>query len=131
MVSLIFFQVTLVCNSQYLVKMVTEYRACMASLASFDYIWLITLMHLNSGYRTKIRPQPNPILLKTDDGSLSRDKTGQPASVGLFCSRAPHRPNPIAISAVRIISVNETEGRIEVDGLDLLNGNIYHISYSH
>ena len=44
-----------------------------------------------------------------------------PETVGLFASRAPHRPNPIAMSALRIGSVDKIAGIIHVDGLDLLN----------
>jgi tRNA (Thr-GGU) A37 N-methylase len=33
--------------------------------------------------------------------------TPPPKQVGLFASRAPHRPNPIALSALEIISINK------------------------
>ena len=44
-----------------------------------------------------------------------------PSSVGLFASRAPHRPNPIALSALKVTHVDLTSGVIHVVGLDLLN----------
>ena len=35
---------------------------------------------------------------------------------------APHRPNPIALSALSVVSVDSKRGIIEVNGLDLLDG---------
>ena len=37
-----------------------------------------------------------------------------PARVGLFSSRAPHRPNPIALSALQIKKVDKENGTILV-----------------
>ena len=42
--------------------------------------------------------------------------------MGLFASRAPHRPNPIALSALKISHIDCAAGTITVLGLDLLNG---------
>jgi len=40
-------------------------------------------------------------------------------TVGVFCTDSPHRPNPIAITVVRLLKV---EGRrLRVDGLDLFD----------
>lgn len=40
--------------------------------------------------------------------------------VGVFCSDSPHRPNPIALSIVKLL---HREGRfLHVDGLDLFDG---------
>ena len=35
--------------------------------------------------------------------------------------RAPHRPNPIGLSALKIVHVDEAKGFIYVDGIDLIN----------
>ncbi|KAJ1436696.1 TsaA-like domain-containing protein [Ochromonadaceae sp. CCMP2298] len=87
-----------------------EFHECLTGLEGFDYVWAVTLMHLNSGFKTKIRPQPS-----------ADAETRTPQEVGLFASRAPHRPNPIALSALRVTGVNVTAGTIDVEGLDLLN----------
>ena len=39
---------------------------------------------------------------------------------GTLATRAPHRPNPIGLSALRLIRVEEN--RIYVEGIDLLDG---------
>jgi tRNA (adenine37-N6)-methyltransferase len=86
------------------------YEECLCDLDGFDYIWVIALMHRNKGFRTKIRPQPVPEAEKRP-----------PEQVGLFSSRAPHRPNPLALSALKIHSLDISQGTIYVEGLDLLN----------
>ena len=72
-------------------------------------------MNRNSGYKTMISPMPRP------------DAVAQPPKkVGLFASRAPHRPNPIALSALQIQSVNITEVKhpeyLTTSADDALNG---------
>ena len=41
--------------------------------------------------------------------------------VGLFATRSPHRPNPIAMTAVRLLELGE--GRLRVRGLDAYEGS--------
>ena len=74
-------------------------------LSGFDYCWVICYMHLNTGWRPLITPPRGP-----------RKKQG------VFATRAPHRPNHISLSALRVVSVDEAEGRVRVRGLDLLDG---------
>ena len=40
-------------------------------------------------------------------------------TVGVFCTDSPHRPNPIAITIVKLLKVEER--RLSVDGLDLFD----------
>ncbi len=58
-------------------------------------------------------------------------KLGGNRRIGVFASRSPHRPNPIGLSCVRLVSVEETSDRgavLVVDGADLKNGTpIYDI----
>lgn len=75
----------------------------LADLERFDRIWLITWMHLNGSRR---RPMVRP-------------PRGGPKR-GVFATRAPHRPNPLALSCVELIAI---EGReLVVRGLDLIDG---------
>ncbi|MFK7929532.1 MAG: tRNA (N6-threonylcarbamoyladenosine(37)-N6)-methyltransferase TrmO [Myxococcota bacterium] len=71
-------------------------------LEGFDRVWLITYLHLNGpGSRPLVRPP-----------------RGGPKR-GLFSTRAPHRPNALGLSAVRLLAV---QGRtLVVAELDLLN----------
>lgn len=72
-------------------------------LDGFDYVWVLAFLHLNQGFR--------PLLAPPRDREHKR---------GLFATRAPHRPNPLGLSAARILRV---EGpRVYLERLDLLNG---------
>ncbi|RYY84022.1 hypothetical protein EON63_10070 [archaeon] len=86
-----------------------EYRACLDDLKGFDYLWLIGLFHLNSGFKTHIHTRPvspeHPV----------------PSEVGLFSSRSPHRPNPLSLSALRIVNVSTAEGVVHVEGVDMMH----------
>ena len=65
-------------------------------LSSFGFIWLIFHFHLSRSFRGKVLPPR----------SLTRR--------GVFATRAPHRPNPIGMSLVRL-------ERIEAPCLDVLD----------
>ncbi|MBX7197186.1 MAG: tRNA (N6-threonylcarbamoyladenosine(37)-N6)-methyltransferase TrmO [Sandaracinaceae bacterium] len=80
------------------------------SLEGFDYLWVIYVFHLNDGASTGQTRWP----------ALVRPPRDPEHQHGLFATRAPHRPNPIGLSALRIARI---EGRaIHVRGLDLLDG---------
>lgn len=70
-------------------------------LEGFEYLWVISWMHLNHGWRNKVAV---PGFQKK----------------GLLSTRAPHRPNPIGLSAVRLLRVEDL--RIVVERTDLLDG---------
>jgi len=72
-------------------------------LAGFDYAWIVAWLHLNDGWNPTVVPPRGP-------------KTKR----SLFATRAPHRPNPIGLSAARITRV---EGRVvHLARVDLLDG---------
>ena len=48
----------------------------------------------------------------------SSRRTGGP--IGVFCKRSPHRPNPIGLSRVRLIAIDDTT--LTVGGLDCTDG---------
>lgn len=74
-------------------------------LEGFSHVWLIWVFHQNkvSRYHAKVHPP----------------RLGG-KSIGLFATRTPHRPNPIGLSLVELISV-EKDGII-VSGADLVDG---------
>lgn len=72
-------------------------------LEGFDYVWALYVFHLNEGYKPLVRPPRTP-----------------DTSHGVFATRAPHRPNPIGLSALRILRVERRV--VVVSGLDLLDG---------
>jgi tRNA (Thr-GGU) A37 N-methylase len=53
-------------------------------------------------------------------------QTGPPyvkdVTTGVFATRAPYRPNPVAMTTCRIVSVKEGKGVVRVGGLDAKDG---------
>lgn len=74
-------------------------------LEGFSHLWLIFAFHLNTnkGVNAKVHP---PRM--------------EGASIGLFATRTPHRPNPLGLSVVRLEKIAGNE--IHVSGLDLVDG---------
>ena len=70
-------------------------------LDGFDYIWVISWLHLNRHWNPTVRIPRGPNVRR-----------------GTLATRAPHRPNPIGLSALKLISVQQNI--ITVEGIDLL-----------
>ena len=71
-------------------------------LDGFDRVWIISWLHLNKNWNPMVRPPRG-----------SREKRGT------LATRAPHRPNPIGLSAAKLISI--VGNIITVEGIDLLD----------
>ena len=82
-----------------------HYEQALKDLNSFDYIWVIYDLHLNTNWKPMVDTPRKP-----DD---NRGKKG------LFATRSPHRPNSIGMSCVKLI---KTEGnKIFIANFDMLN----------
>lgn len=81
-------------------------RSVLQDLEGFSHLWIIAFLHLNTGWKPLVRPPRGPKGVKR----------------GLYATRAPHRPNQLALSCVAIEGVDMDTGRIRVRGLDLIDG---------
>jgi tRNA-Thr(GGU) m(6)t(6)A37 methyltransferase TsaA len=80
-----------------------NFEHALADLAQWELIWVIFWFHLNAGWRPKVLPP--------------RSTTGRK---GVFATRAPHRPNPIGLSVVRLERI---DGLIlHIRDADILDG---------
>jgi tRNA (adenine37-N6)-methyltransferase len=70
------------------VEVFSEYSEGLADLEGFSHIILLYLFHLSREFKLKVKP-------------FLDDKLR-----GLFATRAPARPNPLGISVVRLIRIN-------------------------
>lgn len=71
-------------------------------LHGFERVWLIFVFHLSEGWKNMVKPP-----------------RGGPRR-GVLATRSPHRPNPIGLSTVELVSI---EGRtLQLRGVDLLDG---------
>ena len=83
-------------------------------IEGFDYLWLIWEFSLNGKQGGEWSPLVRPPLL------------GGNEYMGVFATRSPFRPNPLGLSSVRLLSVED--GALVVAGADLVDGTpIYDI----
>ena len=80
-------------------------------IEEFEYIWLLALFEPlgNRSWSPTVRPP----------------KLGGNKRMGVFATRSPNRPNPIALTKVRLLSVEHSsaEGTVlTVSGADLMDG---------
>ncbi len=80
-----------------------NFEQALKDLEGFDYIWLVAWLHLNEDWKPSVIPPRGPRIKR-----------------GLFSTRSPHRPNPIAMSALRLTGVDGLT--LHVRGIDLLDG---------
>jgi tRNA (adenine37-N6)-methyltransferase len=84
------------------VEVFEGYEQALADIEGFERLWLVYLLDRASAFKLRVVPY--------------RDTVPR----GLFATRAPSRPNPIGISAVRLLG---REGRIlRISDLDILDG---------
>ena len=72
-------------------------------IVSFSHIWVLFWFHLNQGWNPLVRPPGR--------GKQKR---------GLFATRGPHRPNPLGLSAVRLL--DHHDHCLTIEAGDLLDG---------
>lgn len=77
-------------------------KAGLKNLDGFSHIYLIYQFHKSAGYELTVKP-------------FMDDKYH-----GVFATRAPRRPNPLGLSLVRLLAVEENT--VKVAGADLLDG---------
>lgn len=102
------------------VSFMPQYRNSdsLRGIEGFDYLWLIWGFSLNDRKSGAWSPLVRPPLL------------GGNEYMGVFATRSPFRPNPLGLSSVRLIGVEEgSEGvMLIVAGADLVDGTpIYDI----
>jgi tRNA-Thr(GGU) m(6)t(6)A37 methyltransferase TsaA len=84
-----------------------EYIGALCGLGDFSHAIIVTYLH-QARYQKEIHLQRRP------RGLESMPK------VGIFSQRAKDRPNPIGVTAVKILEVGDDY--IQVQGLDAVNG---------
>eukprot|EP00667_Euglena_gracilis_P016475 EG_transcript_17234 len=83
-----------------------KFRTALRGLEGFEYVWVITFMHLNNRQWSPLITPPR----------------GPKVKQGVFATRAPHRPNPIALSALRLLHIDAAKGVLVFEGSDLIHG---------
>lgn len=78
-------------------------REALADLEGIERLWVISWLDRGQGWAPQVRPP-----------------RGQKKKRGVFATRSPDRPNPLGLSAVRLIRVDDRN--LHVQGIDLLDG---------
>lgn len=85
-------------------------RLALRGIEDFTHLWIVFWFHGQdfSGARPLVRPP----------------RLGGNKGVGVYASRSPNRPNPIGLSAVRLVSIREEKKTLllRVQGGDFLDG---------
>jgi tRNA-Thr(GGU) m(6)t(6)A37 methyltransferase TsaA len=79
-----------------------EYKEGLKDLQGFSHIILIYQFHLTKSYSLIVRPYM--------DNNLH----------GVFATRAPKRPNPIGISVVKLVEIEDNV--LEIEDVDVIDG---------
>ena len=74
-------------------------------LEGFSHLWLIFVFHQNTNKTVKTTVHPPRL---------------QGEAIGVFATRAPHRPNPIGLSVVKIEKI--ADNTIVLSGIDVIDG---------
>jgi len=82
------------------------HRGALDGLHQASHLWLQFVFHAVAGHKCSGRVRP--------------PRLGGNQKIGVFATRATHRPNPIGLSVVRLLSVDGA--RVHIAGADLLDG---------
>jgi len=87
-------------------------RAMLDDIDSFSHIIVISHLHLNTGWNERVTPPR----LRHLDGKESKKKKG------VLATRAPHRPNNVGLSVLKLDSVDRENLELHVKSTDLIDG---------
>jgi tRNA-Thr(GGU) m(6)t(6)A37 methyltransferase TsaA len=90
-------------DSEGIVEVYEPYRQALKDIEGFERIWLIYWFHKAAEFRPIVKPYLDTV------------------ERGLFATRAPCRPNPIGISPVRLLRIED--GRLYIAQVDILDGS--------
>lgn len=88
-------------GTQGTIEILPEFTEALQDLDGFSHFYVIYYFHMTSGWKARVKP------------FLDDQKRG------LFSTRAPKRPNPIGLSLLEIISIQENI--ITVNNIDILD----------
>jgi tRNA (adenine37-N6)-methyltransferase len=80
-----------------------NFEHALRDLDGWEYIWVLFWFDRNKAWKPKVLPP--------------RSRSGRK---GVFSTRSPHRPNPLGLSAVRLVRIDGLT--VHVRGVDMLDG---------
>lgn len=95
------------CPGELKLKQEVQPSSSLRDLEGYSHLWVISVFHANTNMSFHGTVSP-PLL--------------EGKKTGVFATRSPHRPNPIALSLCKIESVDAKKGVVRLLGVDLVNG---------
>lgn len=95
------------CPGELKLKQEVQPSSSLRDLEGYSHLWVISVFHANTNMSFHGTVSP-PLL--------------EGKKTGVFATRSPHRPNPIALSLCKIESVDVKKGIVRLLGVDLVNG---------
>ncbi len=80
------------------------FEQSLRGLSEFSRIWILFGFHHNASWKPMVMPPRGPRVKQ-----------------GVFATRSPHRPNPLGLSSVELVSIERLD--VTVRGFDLLDGS--------
>lgn len=93
----------------FYLEIALEYRPALNGLDGFGHINVLWWLHLYAEYREIVE--------------CDQPYKHAPAKVGIFATRAPVRPNPIALTTVAVTHIDHEQGRIYIPYIDAEDGS--------
>lgn len=93
----------------FYLEIAPEYWPALNGLDGFGHINVLWWLHLYAEYRE---------VLECD-----RPYKHAPDKVGIFATRAPVRPNPIALTTVAVMHIDHEQGRVYIPYIDAEDGS--------
>ena len=86
------------------IQIFPEYRQALTAIGDYERIMILFWMHINDNLKDRSKLMS------------SRPRHGKEGFRGVFATHSPHRPNPIGVTFVDLVKVEE--GRLYVKGFD-------------
>ncbi|TYZ64851.1 hypothetical protein PybrP1_008155 [[Pythium] brassicae (nom. inval.)] len=90
-------------------------------LSEFSHVWIVFVFHKNTNSKNA---RAHAGLRSDSHRHTFRAKIAPPRlkeRVGIFCTRSPHRPNPIGITLAKIEAVDMKARTVHISGVDLVD----------
>ncbi len=98
-------------DASFLLRIDEPYRGALTELEGFSHINVLFWCHYVD------TPEYRAITV------AERPYAGAPAAVGIFATRSPVRPNPVGLTAVPVMSIDEEAGIVVIPFIDAENGS--------
>ena len=96
-------------GNSFKIQLAEKYRSALTGLEGFSHALIFWWCHLHDNSNDRA-------ILSCESPYL-----GSPNALGVFATRSPHRPNPIAVTPVTLLDVDVAQGELSITWIDAEN----------